>query len=52
MGRDKWHGRSAYGHLRDHEPARFERLLESVESGRVRDVALHLVRHYQEMYPA
>ena len=52
MGRGKWHGRSAYGHLRDHEPARFERLLASVESGRVRDVAVHLIRHYQEMYPA
>lgn len=52
MGRDKWRGRSAYGHLRDHEPVRFERLLASVESGRVREVARHLIRYYQEMWPA
>jgi len=52
MGNAKWHGRSAFGHLRDHEPERFERLLSSVEHGRAAAAATCLVRYYQDMYPA
>ena len=49
--RDKWDGRSSFGHLRDHAPDRFARLLDSVEAGRAADVAACLVRHYRDLYP-
>lgn len=52
MGNAKWDGRSAFGHLRDNEPERFERLLVSVERGRAKDTAACLVAYYQELYPA
>lgn len=37
---------TAFGHLRDHAPGRFTRLLASVESGNVRLVAHALLTYY------
>lgn len=49
--RDKWDGRSAFGHLQGNAPDRFAKLLNSVEGGRAADVAACLVRYYRDLYP-
>lgn len=39
---------TAFGRLRDDEPARFEKLLASVEAGRVEAVTRHLLTYWNE----
>jgi hypothetical protein len=45
---DGWDMATAFGHLRDHSPERFARLLTSVESGHARTVAHALLAYYTD----
>jgi hypothetical protein len=47
LGREQGYDMAtAFGHLRDHAPERFAKLLTSVESGNVRPVATALLTYY------